>query len=279
MVMLNAAVTPPTAVGAVQFKDGTDNIGNPITLSNGTASGTTSRLAAGSRQLSAVFTPTDPAAFSMSTSPTVTFMVTASPATSSLSTGPAATNTVLTASSTSITQGNSVTLTAMVTPPAAAGTVQFKDGMDNLGSPVTVSNSTASVTAVIQSAGARQLTAEFTPANTSTFSPSKSPPLSLTVIQSQQTVTQQAQQSGQSLDGSSSLDGQGLTVLDLGGLGDGGGIRILDGGGNVGGGLTILDLGGRNDGRGLLDGGGLTLLRSRDGDGGGLISDLLNALL
>jgi len=76
LVTLTAAVTPAEASGTVQFKDGTTNIGNPVTVTNGTASGTTSALAAGSHQLTAVFTPTDPAAFSPSTSPAVPLIVT-----------------------------------------------------------------------------------------------------------------------------------------------------------------------------------------------------------
>lgn len=75
-VALIATVTPPTAAGVVQFKDGTNNIGYPVTVTNGTASGTTSRLVIGSHQLTAVFTPTDPAAYGPSTSPAVAFVVT-----------------------------------------------------------------------------------------------------------------------------------------------------------------------------------------------------------
>ncbi len=76
-VALTATVTPAAATGTVQFKDGTTNIGNPVTVTNGTASSTTSRLTVGSHQLTAVFTPTDPAAYSPSTLPAVTFVVTA----------------------------------------------------------------------------------------------------------------------------------------------------------------------------------------------------------
>ncbi len=276
MVTLTATVAPPAAPGTVQFKDGTANLGDPVKVNNGTASGTISKLAVGSRQLTAVFTPTDPAAFSKSTSPVVVFMVTAPP-----STGPMTTNTVLTTSSASpVTQGSPVTLIATVTPPAAAGTVQFKDGATNLGDPVTVSNGTASETTLISTVGSRTLTAEFTPANPAMFSSSTSAPLMLTVMESPQPATPQAQQSGQSLDGPSVLDGRGLTVLDLGGQNGGGlGVTVLDGG-NVsnGPGLTLLDLGGQNDRRGptVLDGRGLTVLR---GGSGGLLSNLLHALL
>jgi hypothetical protein len=75
-VALTAAVTPAEAAGTVQFKDGTTDIGTPVLVTKGTASGTTSTLAVGSHQLTAVFTPTDPAVYGPSTSPPVTFVVT-----------------------------------------------------------------------------------------------------------------------------------------------------------------------------------------------------------
>jgi hypothetical protein len=156
--------------------------------------------------------------------------------------------------------GSAVTLITTVTPATAPGTVQFKDGTTNIGTPATVNNGTASTTTLL-SAGSRQLTAVFSPTDPATFNPSTSPPVSLTVVESPQIVTPPAQQSGQSLDGSTVpaptvLDGQGGTVLDLGGLTGG---RLDDGGG-----LTVLD------------GPQLTILRS---GGGGLLSNLLHDLL
>jgi Bacterial Ig-like domain (group 3) len=75
-VTLTATITPTAAAGTVQFKDGTADLGNrPV--SNGTASISTSMLAVGSHQLTAVFTPTNPAAYARSTSPAVTVVVTA----------------------------------------------------------------------------------------------------------------------------------------------------------------------------------------------------------
>lgn len=52
LVTLTVQVSPATAVGVTQLKDGTINIGNPVTVSNGTSSGLTSRLALGSPSLS-----------------------------------------------------------------------------------------------------------------------------------------------------------------------------------------------------------------------------------
>jgi hypothetical protein len=165
-VALNATVSPTTAVGTVQFKDGTTNLGNPVIVMNGTASGFTSSLPAGSRSLLAVFTPTDPAAYGPSTSPAVTFVVAGAPATGT---------TLATSLPSPIAQDTPVTLTATVTPPIAAGTVQFKDGTANLGNPVIVSNGVASGTTSTLTVGSHPLTAVFAPANPAAFSPSTSP--------------------------------------------------------------------------------------------------------
>jgi membrane-bound lytic murein transglycosylase B len=77
-VTMIATVTPATAVGTVQFMDGGANVGVPVTVTNGTASITTlaSMLAVGSHQLTAVFTPADPA-YGPSTSPALPFTVAA----------------------------------------------------------------------------------------------------------------------------------------------------------------------------------------------------------
>jgi Big-like domain-containing protein len=300
-----AGVAPQVPAGTVQFKDGPNNLGNPVQVVlstgttvgtiSGTAVGTISQLTVGPHQLSAVFTPSDRAAvFATSTSPTVPFTVIAS------STGPVDTRTSLSTSSPStVAQDTPVALVATVSPPAAAGTVQFKDGTADLGSPAPVSNGTASETTLIPTAGSHQLFAVFTPTDSAAFTTSTSQPISLTVTAPSQAGTSQAQQSGQSLDGPGPtvLDAQGLTVLnlDLGGSADGGGLTLLGGqgasggggltllgnGGATGGGLTLLGNGGVADGRGLtvLDSRGLTVLRTEDNRGGGLLSNLLHALL
>ncbi len=78
-VTLSASVTRATAAGSVQFKDGPTNVGAPVRVSNGTASETTSTLAAGSHKLIAIFTPTDPVPVHPSTSPVTLLTVTTSP--------------------------------------------------------------------------------------------------------------------------------------------------------------------------------------------------------
>ncbi|MCX6397521.1 MAG: Ig-like domain-containing protein [Propionibacteriales bacterium] len=66
------------------------------------------------------------------------------------------------------TFGSPVTLTANVSP-AAAGTVQFKDGGVNLGAPQTVTAGAATFTTSALTAGTHPITAEFVSANTSAF--------------------------------------------------------------------------------------------------------------
>jgi len=61
------------------------------------------------------------------------------------------------------------------------GTVQFKDGDTNLGSPATVMNGTALTITSTLSAGTHSLTAVFTPTDTTNFSASMSPPVLLPV--------------------------------------------------------------------------------------------------
>ncbi|MGH3825970.1 MAG: Ig-like domain-containing protein [Pseudonocardiaceae bacterium] len=196
------AVVSPAAAGTVQFKDGTANIGSPVVVRNGTASGLTSTLAVGSRSLSAVFAPDNPTASTPSTSPMVPFVVT----------GATDTTTTLTISPTAqIAEGTPVTLTAAVSPATALGTVQFKDGLTDIGGPVSVSNGIASGFTSTLAAGQRSLTAVFTPNNPAAFTASMSSAMPLTVtgsgVGSPQTLT--AQLSGLSLDlRTSVLDGQ-----------------------------------------------------------------------
>lgn len=89
-VSLVAIVTPRAAAGTVQFKDGDTNIGDPVAVHSGTsvingnqvdanssaAFTLTSTLTAGAHSLTAVFTPTDPEAYSSSTSQAESLTVT-----------------------------------------------------------------------------------------------------------------------------------------------------------------------------------------------------------
>jgi hypothetical protein len=168
---LTASVTesdaPVTAglAGSVQFYDGTNPLGSPVTTtvsgSTGTATLTTTSLPAGTDSITAKFTPTD-TDYASSTSTAKTVTVTA-----------IGTTTALTDSASSTDYGASETFTASVTesdgPITAglAGSVQFYDGTSPLGSPVTTTVSghtgTAALTTRALPLGTDSITAKFTP--------------------------------------------------------------------------------------------------------------------
>lgn len=162
--------------GTVQFKDGNTDIGAPVPVTpntavpdppTGTASRTTSTLAVGSHQLTAVFTPSS-LGILPSTSPAVTFVVNV--------TGVRDTRTTLRVFPAGpLPAGTPRLLLARVAPGAAAGTVQFKDGDTALEAPEPVVNGFAFIiTRQLTTVGTHPLTAMFTPTNPTAFNPSTS---------------------------------------------------------------------------------------------------------
>ncbi len=184
-VVFTATVTP-SAAGTVQFKDGTTNLGDAVPVTTGAdnataSSAATTTLSVGTHPITAVFTPTDAAAFSTSTSPALSYMVNAA-----AGSGPATTTTTVTANPASpTTSGTSVVFTATVTP-SAAGSVQFMDNGSPLGGLVTVTTGTTSATAssaatTTLSTSTHSITAVFTPSDSTAFGPSTSATLSYMV--------------------------------------------------------------------------------------------------
>jgi Bacterial Ig-like domain (group 3) len=114
-----------------------------------------------------------------------------------------------------VAQGGQVTLIAAVTPSTFAGTVQFRDGTADIGSPVPVTDGTALVTtsSAMLATGSHELSAMFTPADSAAYGPSMSPAVWLTVMGSPR-----EQQSAQSLDEPDVLGGK-LSKLPEGPLG------------------------------------------------------------
>jgi hypothetical protein len=159
----------------------------------------------------------------------------AAPAVTSLATdsiGAKATcTTLVTSPASSVAQGTEVTLTAMVTPAAAAGNVQFKDNAKDLGTAMPVTSGTAAMKTTLD-AGAHSLTAVFTPTDPAAFNSSTSPPVSLTVTASgqggtSQATTSQAQQSSQTQQPAQTQ--QSGQTLDIKPLLEVGGVAVLDG--------------------------------------------------
>jgi Bacterial Ig-like domain (group 3) len=179
-VTLNANVSP-AAAGSVEFKDGS-TVFATVPVTAGAASTTTSALSVGTHSLTASFVPTDPAAFAPSTSAPLSYQITGIPATP--------TTTALAVPATA-TAGDSVPFTATVSPTAAAGTVQFKDGATDIGAPVAVVSgvATSSWTATV---GGHNITAVFTPANPANFAASTSTPQTLQVAPAAGTSTDDA---------------------------------------------------------------------------------------
>ena len=167
-VNLKATVTPSSAVGSVNFIDGTTTIGE-ATVSNGTASLDTANLPGGPQSLTAEFVPTNTGAYTTSTSSVQNLDVTALATTTKLKVSPA-----------SATYGSSVTLTVTVSPSSAAGSVAFYDGSKELTSQVPVSGQAVYSTKALPG-GAQQLKAVFTPAASVDYTASTSSTSSYTL--------------------------------------------------------------------------------------------------
>lgn len=91
------------------------------------------------------------------------------------------TTTTLDASATEIAEGESVDLSATVDPAEAAGSVQFKNGDENLGAAQDVEDGEAELTTDELPAGENSITAVFTPADAEAFTASTSNVITVTV--------------------------------------------------------------------------------------------------
>ncbi len=168
-----------TPTGTVTFRDGSTSLtcaGGNQALSSGTATCVVAHGSVGTRSISAVYSGSSN--HQSSTSTAVSQVVNA-----------ASTTTSLTTSATSVVTGQSVTLTATVTPVVpgggvATGTVTFKDGSTVLGcasGTQTLNGSgVATCTTSFAAAGPRTLTATY--AGTSSYLSSTSAPLTLGVV-------------------------------------------------------------------------------------------------
>jgi hypothetical protein len=119
-VTLTAAVTPSVATGTVTFYNGSTNLGSAA-VSAGTAALTTSFAAGGAYTLHAVYS--GDYNYLSSTSNSLTMNVS----------GPLVTTITLKASTSATAIGDSVTLTANLTPVTVTGTVTFYSGSTTIG--------------------------------------------------------------------------------------------------------------------------------------------------
>ncbi|MBM4525344.1 hypothetical protein GS462_12090 [Rhodococcus hoagii] len=149
-VSLSATVNPSNAVGTVQFTDNGAPIGSPIAVVNGVATLPHTFTSAGAHSVGADFVAG--AGFTNS-----------SAAAQSVTVADPDVETSLTVSApASVTTGESVSLSAQVTPATAQGSVQFKVNGSAVGSPVPVTAGAATLPHTFDAAGSFAVTAEFT---------------------------------------------------------------------------------------------------------------------
>jgi len=178
-VTLTATLTPTNATGTVQFLDGVTNLGSPVTVSSGTAAMIVSSLSVGAHGITAVYS--GDSNFAGSTSPALSQNV-----------NQAGSATAATSNNNPSAFGQAVTFTATVSalPPGSGtptGTMQFKDGVTNLGSPVTLSSGTATSSSISSlTVGAHSITAVYS--GDSNFAGSTSAPLTQSVTRTTSTT-------------------------------------------------------------------------------------------
>lgn len=151
-VDLVAAVSPAAATGTVQFTDGTVNLGAPVSVVGGVATLSHAFAATGAHSVTAHYSGGTGFAPSTSTARVVTVSEPMPDA--------AATTTVVTAPATAEV-GTPVTLSATVSPTPVDGTVQFRDGATDLGSPVLVTDGVASLSHTFTRGGSHVITAVY----------------------------------------------------------------------------------------------------------------------
>jgi hypothetical protein len=168
-VTFTAQVSPAAATGSIQFVDGTTVIG-AAAISGGAASFTAPALAVGTHGITAVYN--GDVNYAASSSATITQTV-----------NKPATSVVLAASPNPAMEGQTVTLTAAVTPSTATGLVQIFEGAAILGT-VTLSGGSASLTLSPQvyafSVGTHSITVNYN--GDANYSASTSPVLTLTIV-------------------------------------------------------------------------------------------------
>ncbi len=149
-VALTANIAPAAEGGTVQFKDGGVDIGGSIAVTAGAATLDHTFTTTGTHSITAVYSGT--AGFGGSSSQAQSIEISSSAQ---------STTTTLQVPATAVT-GSAVDLTATVAPSNAVGSVQFKSNGVAIGSPVTVSGGTATLSHTFDAAGAQSVTADFT---------------------------------------------------------------------------------------------------------------------
>jgi hypothetical protein len=203
--------------GTVQFKDGIANLGSPISIDvNGVAVYSTSSLSSGTHSITAVYSGTSN--YESSTSGIVSQVV-----------NQGSTVSVLTSSKNPSLYNESITLRdSIVGSVPDGGTVQFKNGSADIGSPVPLDvNGVATLTTSTLFTGTHLITAYYS--GTSNYSPSLSNEISQ-VVNPIPTSSLLAS----SLNPSIFLDPITFRDTVIGAVPDGGTVQFKDGGNNIG---------------------------------------------
>ena len=156
-----------TPVGSVQFFNGTTAVGAPVPvtpLSLGIASMPLASVPGGTYSYTAKFTPTDPTAFTTSTSSAVPYTVSVIPGTS----------VALGVDNSAPTVGSPVNFTANLTPATAPGTIQFFDGATSLAPAAAPVAGVATLATSALAVGSHPVTAKFVPTDPTAFQGSTS---------------------------------------------------------------------------------------------------------
>ncbi|WP_235871297.1 Ig-like domain-containing protein [Rhodococcus spongiicola] len=163
-VDLTVQLSPTDAQGTVQFADNGAPIGDRVEVVNGAAT-LPYTFTAGQHSITAEFF--GGLGFTNSTAAPQTVVVTDAETTAAV-TAPQAART-----------GDPVTLSASISPTPTGGTVQFKDGLANIGAPVELTDGTAILEHTFTSVGSHEITAYYS--GTAGFAPSTAPAQSVSV--------------------------------------------------------------------------------------------------
>jgi hypothetical protein len=184
-VTFTATVTPtvsggPTPTGTVQFQDGGNPIGSPVTLSSGAAVLMYSALAQGNHSINVTYS--GDSNYGPVASSGILQTVNAS--------GKATTSTSVSATPNPATTGQSVKFTATVTSATAGtitGTVTFFDGATQIGTPMTLASGSASYSTTTLSQGSHSITAVYS--GDTNYTTSTSPVVTQTINASGKATT------------------------------------------------------------------------------------------
>ena len=164
-VDLSSTVTPADAAGKIQFKDGSTNLGAPVTPNaSGVATFSSSTLGAGDHVLSASFVPNAGSAHLASDSNTQSLTVTKGSASVTLSASPTG----------SQQQYQNAVFTATF-GSAIPGSAQFTSDGSSICSPITVSGTTASCSTSALPVGTHLIALTFTPNDSANYNSYSTP--------------------------------------------------------------------------------------------------------